>query len=212
LPTGVLGLAAAHERAGQLYPGWREVLVARLAPRPGQVVVDVACGGGANFAALRARVGPTGVIVGIEESVELLDVAARQLAHRGWANVELIHAAVGAARIPFLADAALVCGAHDVLQSRSALTNIVAHLRPESPVVASGWKRPPAWLWPLRGYVTACQKGHVRDFMGFDRPWALLAEHLTDLRLTQIGLGTGYLAHGRTTSPTASVTGSPEGN
>jgi len=202
LPSGAMALAADHERGNELYPGWREVLVARLAPRPGQVVLDVGCGGGANFAALRARVGPSGMIIAVEESAELLDVAARQLAHRGWTNIELINAVVGAAPISVLADAALFCGAHEVLQSRSALANIVAHLRPGAPVVASGWKRPPAWLWPLRGYVTARQKGHVRDFTGFDRPWAVLGEHLTELRLTHLGPA-GYLAYGRTTLASA---------
>jgi hypothetical protein len=43
----------------------------------------------------------------------------------------------------------------------------------------------------------------VRDFTGFDRPWARLAEHLTDKRIQEIEMGCGYLISGRTHGSTS---------
>jgi SAM-dependent methyltransferase len=190
-----LALADGHERAGELYPGWRDWLVAQLGLRPGQIVLDVGCGGGANFAALRARVGPCGRIVGIEHSPELRSVATDRVAQRRWTNIQLVDDPVELGRIG--ADAALFCGAHDLLQNKLALRGILTALRPGARVVAGGGKWPAAWLGPmLRHYVTLIHRRHVADFTGFDQPWRQLAEHIKDLRVHHVGLGTGYLAHG----------------
>jgi Methyltransferase domain len=69
-----------------------ERLVEQLAPRPGDVVIDVGCGPGLNFTALQTHIGPTGRIIGIDESPQLLAVAAHQATRRGWDNIELINA------------------------------------------------------------------------------------------------------------------------
>jgi methylase of polypeptide subunit release factors len=61
-------LAREYQRRTELFAGWRELLVRQLAPRRGDTVLDVGCGTGLNFAALRAAVGPEGTIVAIEES------------------------------------------------------------------------------------------------------------------------------------------------
>jgi precorrin-6B methylase 2 len=55
---------------------------ARLAPRPGDTVIDVGCGPGLNFAALHAAVGPHGTIIAIDESPQLFAVAAHQVTRR----------------------------------------------------------------------------------------------------------------------------------
>jgi ubiquinone/menaquinone biosynthesis C-methylase UbiE len=190
-----LAMAQDYERRTTLFPGWREQLVGRLAPRRGDVVLDVGCGTGLNFAALQDRVGPTGRIVGIDQSRELLTVAAHHVTWRGWRNVTLLNTAVEATVLPQPADAALLCAAHDVLQSPSALAQLMRQLRPGAALAAGGWKYPSGWLWPLRALVTALHRPHVADFAGFATPWRLLAEHLSPLHITEVGFGTGYLAH-----------------
>jgi SAM-dependent methyltransferase len=199
LPRAYLSLAEDYQRRATLFPGWRERLVQQLAPRPGDVVIDVGCGPGLNFTALQTHIGPTGRIIGIDESPQLLAVAAHQATRHGWDNIELINAPVHTARPPVDADAALFCAVHDVLQSPAALTNILAHLRPGAAVAAGGWKWPPRWLWTLRTLVTAWQHPLVTDFTGFDQPWRLLADHVT-LEVTE--LSAGYLAHTPTTPAT----------
>jgi SAM-dependent methyltransferase len=55
-----------------------ERAVADLAPPPGGVVVDVACGTGRALPALRAAVGGGGVVVGLDLTPEMVAEAARR--------------------------------------------------------------------------------------------------------------------------------------
>jgi len=196
LPEAYLALAHDYERRTRLFTGWRELLVHRLAPRPGDTVIDVGCGPGLNFAALHAAVGPHGTIIAIDESPQLLAVAARQVTRRRWDNVELINAPADTARLVVHADAALFAATPDAVASPAAVRNIVEHLRPGAGVAAGGWKWPSAWPWPLRTLLTALGSP-LTEVTGFDQPWRLLAEHVAALHVSEIGFGTGYLAHRR---------------
>jgi SAM-dependent methyltransferase len=46
--------------------------VGELAPRPGDAVADIGCGTGRALPALRAAVGPNGVVLGVDLTVEML--------------------------------------------------------------------------------------------------------------------------------------------
>jgi demethylmenaquinone methyltransferase/2-methoxy-6-polyprenyl-1,4-benzoquinol methylase len=179
---------------------WRQRAVELLAPRPGDVVLDVGCGSGLCFDLLQERVGPGGTVVGIDASAEMLDVARRLVTGRRWSNVVLIEAAVEEATVLPTVDAVLFCAVHDVLQSPAALRTVFAHTRPGARVAAVGgkWATNP-WAVGLNAMVTAVHTPFVRDFAGFDRPWERLREHVPDLHVQEIELGCGYLASG--TSP-----------
>ncbi len=164
--------------------------------RRGDTVLDVGCGTGLCLPLLQRKVGASGVIVGIDESEQMLQVAGERVAAHGWDNVRLVAAPVARAPIEGTADGALFCAVHDVLQSTAALDHIFAHLRPGAPVAAAGGKWPASWLWPLQPWVTALHAPFVNDFTRFDRPWQLLAQFVPDLRVHQLALGTGYLALG----------------
>jgi len=73
--------AAIYERflVGPLFQPWAQVLVARIAPAPGERVLDVACGTGIVARTVRARLGPAASIVGVDLSKAML-AAARQAA------------------------------------------------------------------------------------------------------------------------------------
>jgi trans-aconitate methyltransferase len=189
-------LAQDYQRRTELFAEWRELLVDLLGLQKGDTVVDVGCGPGLNFAALRAAVGPQGTIIAIDESPELLTVAAHQVARRCWDNIELINAAARTARLSAWADAMLLCATPDVLARPPALRNLFGQLRPGAPVATGGWKQPPAWLWPLRASIAAAHSPFATDATGSGQPWQLLAEDVPDLHVTQLGFGTGYLAHG----------------
>jgi ubiquinone/menaquinone biosynthesis C-methylase UbiE len=59
---------------------------------PGDTVLDVPCGTGANFPILRALVGATGRVVGCDASPGMLNRAHRKIRKVGWQNVEAIEA------------------------------------------------------------------------------------------------------------------------
>ena len=148
--SAALDLAAAYERRTSLFDGWREQLVERLDPRRGDTVLDVSCGPGLNLPALRERVGPRGLIIGIEESPDLLAVARHRVRVGGWRNVRLLSSAPTSADLPSGAHAALLSAADDVLQSPARLTQLLNRLRPGARVAAGGWKLPSGLMWPLR--------------------------------------------------------------
>jgi ubiquinone/menaquinone biosynthesis C-methylase UbiE len=59
---------------------------------PGDLVVDLCCGSGQNFADLQRRVGPYGRIIGVDISAGMLDVASVLVARKRWENFDLVQA------------------------------------------------------------------------------------------------------------------------
>lgn len=188
--------AGRYDQRTDAFRPWRELLVERLPIRSGDTVLDVGCGTGLCMQLLQRKVGPTGSIVGIDASAQMLRVAADRVADHRWENVELITAPVAAAPIRGKADAALFCAVHDVMQSPAALRNILDHLGPGAPVAAAGGKEPGPWMWPLRPWVATLHKPYIADFTGFTKPWGLLASLVPDLRVRELAFGAGYLALG----------------
>jgi len=77
------------EQVGAL-PG--ELAMDRLGVAPGQRVVDLGCGSGRTTLELAARVGPSGNVVGVDISAEMLARGRERAA--GLGNVEFVHADV----------------------------------------------------------------------------------------------------------------------
>src|SRR6187399_1814922 len=90
--------------------------------RPGEVVVDLGCGGGLDVLLAAKKVGPTGNAVGIDMTPAMLDLARANAARAGAANVEFHHATID--RLP-LADASADC----------VISNCVINLAPDKPAV-----------------------------------------------------------------------------
>lgn len=70
----------------------RERAAATLELEPGDTVVDMGTGTGANLPFLRESVGPTGTVVGLDVTRPVLDRAQQLVDRRGWDNVHLLHA------------------------------------------------------------------------------------------------------------------------
>jgi phosphatidylethanolamine/phosphatidyl-N-methylethanolamine N-methyltransferase len=68
---------------------WRERAVNSLKLSPGDVVVEMGCGTGANLPYLREAVGTEGTVIGVDFTRGMLDRARRHVAN-GWANVHLV--------------------------------------------------------------------------------------------------------------------------
>ena len=118
--------ASAYDTRTSAFETYRRRLVDLLPLRRGDVVLDVGCGTGLCFEQVRSRIGAEGVIVGVDASREMLAVAAARVADRGWRNVVLVQAPIEEAELPVVADHALFCATHDVLQSDDALDNVLS--------------------------------------------------------------------------------------
>ena len=66
--------ASRYDRHTDAFRRWRELVVAQLPARPGDTVLDVGCGTGLCLPLLQHNVGPSGTSVGIDASVQMLEV------------------------------------------------------------------------------------------------------------------------------------------
>lgn len=153
----------------------RRRAVARLAPRRGDVVIDVGCGTGLSLALLLEAVGAEGRVIGIEQSPEMIEQARERVRAHGWSNVTLLEASVADAHIGLVADAALLHFTHDVLRDAPSLANVLRHLRPGARVTAAGLKWAGFPGWPLNLLVLGAALHSVSSLEGLDEPWEHLA-------------------------------------
>jgi len=70
----------------------RRRAAAALELSPGDRVVELGCGTGANLPYLREAVGPSGEVVGVDFTRPSLERARQLVDRRGWANVHLVQA------------------------------------------------------------------------------------------------------------------------
>jgi ubiquinone/menaquinone biosynthesis C-methylase UbiE len=186
--------AIAYEQAAHMEPT-RHYIVERLQLKPGETVLDLACGSGLNFPYLREAIGPSGQLIGVELSPDMLELARAKVAHFGWSNVTLIEALAEEAVIPTPVNTLLISFAHDVMRSPRALKNALAALKPGGRVVVAGPKWAPWWRLATNLYIWHFTRRYITTFEGFAKPWSLLAEQVT-LEQETILSGRGYLAWG----------------
>jgi demethylmenaquinone methyltransferase/2-methoxy-6-polyprenyl-1,4-benzoquinol methylase len=175
---------------------WQRAAIERLGPAPGGTVLDVACGTGINLELLRSKVGPEGRVVGIELSPDMIAQARERVAVSGWDNVTLLESAVEDAEFDASAGWALFSFTHDVLQSPSAVANVMAHLEPGARVASVGGKLAGGWS-PLVNFVVRRQaRAYMTTFRGLARPWRELERYCTDIETKSLALGGAYIAVG----------------
>lgn len=197
---GTGSVAPAYSSEAPLYDSrtrgfdaYRRSIVERLPLRRGDVVLDVGCGTGLCFPFLQERIGPEGAVVGVDASRRMLELAAERASAHGWCNVELVESAIEDATLPTV-DHALFCAVHDILQSAAALDHVLAHVR--RGVAAGGGKWAPPWAFAVNAGVLALHSPYIRDFAGFDRPWARLAERVPDLAVDEVAMCGGWESSG----------------
>jgi ubiquinone/menaquinone biosynthesis C-methylase UbiE len=188
--------ASGYDRLALLTRGLRRRAVERLELRPGEVVIDVACGTGLSFELLEDEVGPSGRLIGVDVSPDMLALAHARVAAHGWRNVTLIEAAIEQARLPEPADAALFMLTHDVMQSTQALRHLLEQLKPGARIAVLGAKRAPAWALPVNLYLRYAARRYITAREGFGRPWSTLEQLVPRLEVRSLLLGGVYLASG----------------
>ena len=78
-----------------------------LGLRPGDTVVDIACGTGLNFSLIEQAIGPEGRIVGVDLTDAMLAQAQHRIEANGWSNVSLVQADAAEFDFPTEVDAIL---------------------------------------------------------------------------------------------------------
>jgi ubiquinone/menaquinone biosynthesis C-methylase UbiE len=177
----------------------RQIAISTLAPLPGEVVLDVGCGTGLNFAAIETGIGPGGRLVGVDTCPEMLAKAQERVERHGWQNVSLVEGHVERTTLPKGIDAVVISMVHDVMRSPGALRHVLEHLRPGGRVVTAGAKFVSGslwWRWLLDPLVLEVNKPYVTSFEGFQEPWSVLAELLPTLTVNVDPWDVTYVAWG----------------
>lgn len=100
--------------------------------RLGERVLDIGCGTGPAFPGIRAAVGPTGRVVGVDYSPKMVRHAAARIREEGWDNVEVHRTDFTRPGIPLEGfDAALALATLSAMPDvPAAVTNAYDALRP----------------------------------------------------------------------------------
>lgn len=189
---------------------WRERVVEMLALSPGDTVVEMGCGTGANFPYLREAVGPEGRVIGIDLVGGMLGEARRRIDRRGWENVAVVR---GDANRPPIetADAIVSTFLVGMLEEpKGAVRNWLTHLEPGGTIAIMNAGRsdrsvalPLNLLFRLFVRLTAPGRRLMRDSAAgaLEARWDAavdgLLEGTVDHERAQMGLGFIRAARGR---------------
>jgi demethylmenaquinone methyltransferase/2-methoxy-6-polyprenyl-1,4-benzoquinol methylase len=190
-------LAPRYDHSTRRINRIRERTIEALALRPGDTVVDAGCGTGWCLPRLARAVDAAGRVIAFDPSPEMLAHAQARLPAGGRPRIELLRSSAEDVTLPALADAILFSYTHDLIQSRSALANLLAQARPGARVAATSTKLYAPWLFPANWYLRYTHREYITNFEGFEAPWALLAALLDDFRVETSAWSQHYVATGR---------------
>ena len=207
---GVYRKKAKHyDLTSRLYPApgypqarQRRQAVQALGLRPGDTVVDMACGTGLNFALLEEAIGPAGRIVGVDLTDAMLAQASARIRKNEWSNVELIQADAVEFEFPARVDAILSTYA---LSQVPQCGDVIAH---GAAALSDGGRwavldlkvpdRTPRWMSRV-GTSVVGQFASIDEWV-MRRPWqairAAMQEELVDVSWTELCFGSAFLAAG----------------
>jgi ubiquinone/menaquinone biosynthesis C-methylase UbiE len=180
----------------------RRRAVRALRLRPGDSVVEIACGTGLNFPSIEREIGPEGRIVGVDLTDAMLAQAQHRIETNGWSNVSLVQADAAEFEFPTEVDAILATYPHALLpESHRVIANGAAALSAGGRWVVLDLKVPdylPHWLARL-GIATVGRSTSLDEWIA-RRPWdairTAMKGTLADVSWSELFFGIAYLAVG----------------
>jgi ubiquinone/menaquinone biosynthesis C-methylase UbiE len=180
----------------------RRRAVQALRLRPGDSVVEIACGTGLNFPLIEQEIGPRGRIVGVDLTDAMLAQAQHRIETNGWSNVSLVQADAAEFEFPNGVDAVLATYPHALLpESGRVIAHGAAALSAGGRWVVLDLKVPdnmPRWLAQL-AIATVGRSGSLEEWIA-RRPWeairVAMENTLADVSWTELFFGIAYLATG----------------
>jgi ubiquinone/menaquinone biosynthesis C-methylase UbiE len=172
----------------------RRRAIRALGLRPGDTVVDVACGTGQNLPFLEQAIGPEGRIVGVDLTDAMLARARDRVEANGWSNVSLVQSDAAAFEFPAEVDAILSTYAlTQVTGCGEVIALSATALRPGGRWVVLDLKLPDSA--PRRLARLGISPEWIER-----RPWdeirAAMEVELADVSWNELLLGTAFLAVG----------------
>jgi demethylmenaquinone methyltransferase/2-methoxy-6-polyprenyl-1,4-benzoquinol methylase len=166
---------------------------------PGDRVLELGAGTGNGFAALRERVGPEGVVVGVDASEGMTRRAAARVRERGWENVHVVRG--DATRLPVPDDA---FDAAYAAMSLSAMPDPVAAVEAVHGALRPGGRLAVLDARPFQRFPLTLLNRLLVPLFRATTDWVpevdvprAIAERFEDVGLTTFTDGTLFVAAGR---------------
>jgi demethylmenaquinone methyltransferase/2-methoxy-6-polyprenyl-1,4-benzoquinol methylase len=187
-----------YRLAGFRVNRYRREAVAALNLKPGDLVIDLACGTGLNFPYLERAVGEQGKIIGVDLTDAMLDQACTRVRTAGWQNVELVQSDLAKYEFPASVSGILSTLAITLVPEYDEIIKTGAQaLGPGKRMAVLDFKRPdnyPDWL--VR-FVVWLNKPYGVSLELLERhPWESMKQHLNEVMLREYYLGILYLSVG----------------
>jgi ubiquinone/menaquinone biosynthesis C-methylase UbiE len=201
--------AKHYDITSQFYPvpgypqrAHRVRAIQALGLRPGDSVVEIACGTGLNFSLIEQVIGPDGRIIGVDLTDAMLAQAQSRIETKGWSNISLVQADAAEFDFPTEVDAILSTYAlSHVPECADVIAHGTAALARGGRWVVLDLKVPDsAPRWPAQlGIALVRPFGCIDEWIA-RRPWeairAAMQDRLADLSWTELFFGTAFLAAG----------------
>jgi len=172
----------------------RKTMIAVMRIPAGASVVDLCCGTGRNFALLASAVGPTGRIIGVDLSGEMLRIAQKRADSLDVANIELIRADVREYEFPSRVSGVVSTFGLEMVPNYAQVVSHAANaLDTNGRIGLLGLKHPEGWPeWLIRlGVAITKPFGVSRDYEEY-RPWRAAAGHFRELAFKEHLFGAAY--------------------
>ncbi|MFQ6000473.1 MAG: class I SAM-dependent methyltransferase [Anaerolineae bacterium] len=180
----------------------RREMAKRLGLKPGDTVVDLACGTGLNFEALEGAVGPEGKIIGVDCSPDMLAQAQKKMDKHGWWNIELIRGDAADFALSESVDAAVCTLAIGLFPDRRRLLKrMISAVKPGGRVLIADGKLSERWYglllnpllrWLGNPWIPPGMRGAYWE----GKPWEELEELIGRVEHEEYLWGTLYAAYG----------------
>lgn len=177
---------------------YRRLVIAALAPQPGDTIIEIGCGTGMNFPLLQEKIGANGRIIGVDISGAMLDQAKKRINAAGWKNVELIHSSAADYTFPDGVDGIIAVGVltyepdYDKVIARGA-----AALAHGKRWVVFDYKMPAGWFRhfvPL--FVWVFRSFGISMALFKRTSWESIKRHLRNAKLQEFYFGLIFVASG----------------
>lgn len=179
----------------------RRQAVNMLNLKRGDLVVDIGCGTGLNFALLQETIGPEGKIIGVDLTDAMLDQARQRVTDHGWKNVELVQSDAVQYKFPTQVDGIIsVFALTFIPDCARVIQNGCKALAPGRMWVVLDMAWPAGWPFWLRWALFFLPSYGITAEVIKRQPWKTvlqaISENLADVVQKPFWMGFFYLASG----------------
>jgi demethylmenaquinone methyltransferase/2-methoxy-6-polyprenyl-1,4-benzoquinol methylase len=177
---------------------YREEAIESLRLKPGNTVIDIACGTGANFPMLQERIGPGGKIIGVDFTDAMLAKARERVEKKQWRNVELVQSDAALYQFPAKVNGVISTFATLYMPEfddfiRNGSKSLVGGGR----MVILDFKLPNSWISRLAPFALIdTQPWGLSIEMASRHPWESMSRYLKSTRLAERYGGFVFVAVG----------------